>query len=81
MRGARTEALKTPTIPAVASASVRAPLTGLVLIVELTHHGQLLLPQSIAALAAYLTAAALRDRPVYEALRERDERNAATTTI
>jgi CIC family chloride channel protein len=65
----------------VFSASVRAPLTGLVLIAELTHHSQLLLPQAVAALAAYLMAAALRDRPIYEALRERDDRNAATATI
>jgi CIC family chloride channel protein len=65
----------------VFTASVRAPLTGLVLIVELTHHGQLLLPQSIAALGGYLTAAALRDRPIYEALRERDDQRAGTATI
>jgi CIC family chloride channel protein len=74
-------ALATAGMVGVFSASVRAPLTGLVLIVELTHHGQLLLPQSIAALAGYLTAAALRDRPIYEALGERDDRRAATATI
>jgi CIC family chloride channel protein len=74
-------ALATAGMVGVFSASVRAPLTGLVLIVELTHHGQLLLPQSIAALAAYLTAAALRDRPIYEALRERDDQRAGTATI
>ena len=74
-------ALATAGMVGVFSASVRAPLTGLVLIVELTHHGQLLLPQAIAALAGYLTAAALRDRPIYEALRERDDHRAATTTI
>ena len=74
-------ALATAGMVGVFSASVRAPLTGLVLIAELTHHSQLLLPQAVAALAAYLMAAALRDRPIYEALRERDDRNAATTTI
>ena len=74
-------ALATAGMVGVFSASVRAPLTGLVLIAELTHHSQLLLPQAVAALAAYLMAAALRDRPIYEALRERDDRNAATATI
>ena len=74
-------ALATAGMVGVFSASVRAPLTGLVLIVELTHHGQLLLPQSIAALGGYLTAAALRDRPIYEALRERDDQRAGTATI
>jgi chloride channel protein, CIC family len=74
-------ALATAGMVGVFSASVRAPLTGLVLIVELTHSGQLLLPQAIAALGGYLTAAALRDRPIYEALRARDERSAATATI
>ena len=64
-----------------ASASVRAPLTGLVLIVELTHHGQLLLPQAITTLAGYLMAAAMRDRPIYEALRARDARSSAPATI
>jgi CIC family chloride channel protein len=74
-------ALATAGMVGVFSASVRAPLTGLVLVVELTRHGQLLLPQAITALAGYLVAAALRDRPIYEALRERDARNEAPTTI
>ena len=43
-------------------------------LVELTHSGRYLIPQATAALAAYLFAAILRDRPVYEALRERDAR-------
>jgi chloride channel protein, CIC family len=55
-------------------ASVRAPITGLVLLVELTAEGHLLLAQATTALAAYLFAASVRDRPVYEALRERDAR-------
>jgi len=55
-------------------ASVRAPITGLVLLVELTAEGHLLLVQATTALAAYLFAASVRDRPVYEALRERDAR-------
>lgn len=63
--------LATAGMAGVFSASVRAPLTGLLLVVELTHNGHLLLAQATTALAAYLFAAAVRDRPVYEALRER----------
>jgi chloride channel protein, CIC family len=67
--------LATAGMVGVFAASVRAPMTGLVLLVELTHSGRFLIPQATAALAAYLFAAAVRDRPVYEALRERDERH------
>ncbi len=70
--GALGPVLATAGMVGVFSASVRAPLTGLVLVVELTHRGQLLLPQAITAIVAYLLAAGLRDRPIYEALRERD---------
>ena len=66
--------LATAGMVAVFAASVRAPMTGLVLVVELTHSGRYLIPQATAALAAYLFAAILRDRPVYDALRERDAR-------
>ncbi len=66
--------LATAGMAGVFAASIRAPLTGLVLVVELTHAGHLLLAQATTALAAYLFAAAVRDRPVYEALRERDVR-------
>jgi chloride channel protein, CIC family len=64
--------LATAGMAGVFAASIRAPLTGLVLVVELTHQGHLLLAQATAALGAYLFAAAVRERPVYEALRERD---------
>jgi len=70
-------ALATAGMVGVFSASVRAPLTGLVLVVELTHQSHLLLPQAIAAIVAYLVAAGLRDRPIYEALRARDDRRAS----
>lgn len=52
--------------------SVRAPLTGIVLISELTGGYQLLFPICISSLAAYLTAEALRSRPIYDALLEAD---------
>jgi CIC family chloride channel protein len=69
--------LATAGMVGVFAASVRAPMTGLVLLVELTHSGRFLFPQATAALAAYLFAAAIRDTPVYEALRERDQRRDA----
>jgi CIC family chloride channel protein len=54
------------------ASSVRAPLTGIVLILEMTGDYQLLFPLSAACLVAYLMAEMLRDRPVYDALLERD---------
>ncbi|MFI5386377.1 MAG: chloride channel protein, partial [Fimbriimonadales bacterium] len=56
------------------AASVRAPLTGVVLIVEMTAEYGLLYALLVAAFAASLTAEALRDKPIYEALMERDLR-------
>lgn len=51
---------------------VRAPLTGIVLIVEMTGNYALMLPLLIACLTAHAVADVLGDRPVYEALLERD---------
>ena len=52
--------------------SVRAPLTGIVLISELTGGYQLLFPICVTSLAAYLAAEGLHDRPIYDALLEAD---------
>jgi CIC family chloride channel protein len=49
---------------------VRAPLTGIVLITEMTAAFSLLLPMLAACFAAMLIPTLLRDTPVYEALRE-----------
>jgi CIC family chloride channel protein len=54
------------------TAIVRAPLTGIVLIIEMTGAYSVILPLLVACLAAYALADALGDRPVYEALLERD---------
>ena len=51
---------------------VRAPLTGIVLIVEMTSSYEQMLPLLVACFAAYATAEALKDLPIYEALLERD---------
>jgi CIC family chloride channel protein len=48
---------------------VRAPLTGIVLISEMTAAFTLLLPMLGACFAAMLAATLLRDTPIYEALR------------
>jgi len=54
------------------AAIVRAPLTGIVLIVEMTDSYALMLPLIVTCFLAYLTAEALRDEPIYEALLERE---------
>jgi len=59
---------------AVFVGSVRAPLTGIVLISEMTDGYQLLFPVCITALGAYLTAEAMRAAPIYDDLLEADLR-------
>jgi CIC family chloride channel protein len=54
--------------------SVRASLTGIVLISEMTGGYQLLFAICIASLAAYIAAEMMKDRPIYEALLEADLR-------
>ena len=54
------------------TAIVRAPLTGIVLIVEMTNNYNLMLPLLIACFCAYIVADALGDAPIYEALLRRD---------
>ena len=54
------------------AAVVRAPLTGLVLIVEMTGNYALMLPLLVACFCAYVVAEALGSPPIYEALLERD---------
>lgn len=51
---------------------VRAPLTGIVLIVEMTGNYNQMLPLLVASFCAYAVAEALHDLPVYEALLQRD---------
>lgn len=52
-------------------ASVRAPLTGVMLIFEMTAEYRLLYALLLGAFSAYIVAELLRDKPVYEALLER----------
>src|SRR3954470_19367821 len=53
------------------TAIVRAPLTGIVLMIELTGKYDFMLPLLVCCLVAYGVAEALRNTPIYEALRER----------
>lgn len=54
------------------AAIVRAPLTGVVLILEMTGNYWQLLPLMTACFCAYLVAEHLQDIPIYERLLERD---------
>lgn len=75
--------LALPNVPSVAACAVagmcalfsgvvRAPLTGVILIAEMTGSYDMLLPLLAAAFAAYAVAEGLRDVPIYEALLQRD---------
>jgi CIC family chloride channel protein len=54
------------------AAVVRAPLTGIVLIIEMTGNYAQMLPLIVACFCAYAVAEGMGDRPIYEALLERD---------
>lgn len=53
------------------SASIRAPLTGLVLMLELTGNYGFMLPSLVACLSAHLLAEEFGDLPMYHALRKK----------
>ena len=54
------------------TAIVRAPLTGIVLILEMTGNYQQMLPLLVSCFAAYAVAEFFKELPIYEALLERD---------
>lgn len=56
---------------ALFTAIVRAPLTGIVLLIEMTGSLTLVLPMVAVAFAAHATATLLGDEPIYEALGRR----------
>ena len=66
---------------ALFSASVRAPLTGIVLTVEMTGRGDLTLGLLGTSLMAMLVAMLLKSEPIYETLKRRmlEEQAAAPT--
>lgn len=53
------------------TAIVRAPLTGIILIFEMTGSVQQLLSLSVVSIAAYIVATLLKSKPIYESLLER----------
>jgi CIC family chloride channel protein len=63
------------------TAIVRAPLTGIALIVEMTGNYQQMLPLLISCFCAYVVAEWMKDLPIYEALLERDLIRDSTHTI
>jgi CIC family chloride channel protein len=54
------------------TAIVRAPLTGILLITEMTGSYEQMLPLLVASFCAYAVGEVLRDMPIYEALLQRD---------
>lgn len=56
---------------ALLTASVRSPVTAIVLMIEMTESYALAMPLLLASLAAYLVADELGDAPIYDALLER----------
>ncbi len=54
------------------TAIVRAPLTGIMLIVEMTGNYNQILPLLVACFCAYAAAELIKDLPIYEALLQRD---------
>jgi CIC family chloride channel protein len=55
------------------AAVVRAPITGVVLIAEMTATTSLLVPMVLASMAASAVCLTLRSAPIYDSLRERTE--------
>jgi CIC family chloride channel protein len=60
-------------------AIVRAPLTGIVLIIEMTNTYEQIIPLLVACFSASAVADALGDMPIYEALLARDVHRDTTT--
>jgi len=58
---------------------VRAPLTGIVLVTEMTGNVTMLLPMLSACFAAMLFTTLLRNPPIYDSLRERTMQNASAS--
>ncbi len=52
------------------TAIVRAPITGIVLLIEMTGSFSQLLPLTVVSMMAYLTAEAVKSTPIYDALLE-----------
>ena len=58
---------------------VQAPVTGIVLVIEMTASFTMLLPMLAAGAVAMLLPVLLRNTPIYDALRERAARHTPTS--
>ena len=63
------------------TAIVRAPLTGIMLILEMTGNYSQMLPLLVSCFCAYAVAEGLKDTPIYEALLERDLRKGGDAAL
>jgi CIC family chloride channel protein len=70
----RVDAFAVIGMAAIFTGTVRAPLTGIILIVEMTSNYEQMLSLCVACFAANLTSEFLRSTPIYEALLEDDIR-------
>ncbi len=71
----RPEAFAVVGMSAFFAGAVRAPLTGLVLVIEMTGSSTLLLPLLAGCFGAMLVAETFREPPIYEALKQRAARS------
>jgi len=63
------------------TAIVRAPLTGIMLIVEMTGNYAQMLPLLLSCFCAYAVAESLKELPIYETLLERDLRRGGVSHL
>ncbi len=63
------------------TAIVRAPLTGIMLIIEMTGNYSQMLPLLVSCFCAYAVAEGLKDLPIYEALLTRDLGRSGVPTL
>ena len=63
------------------TAVVRAPLTGIVLVVEMTATTTLLVPLLAACFAAAATATLVKSEPIYDTLRARPPARASKAAV
>ena len=73
---ARPEAFAVVGMGAFFAGVVRAPLTGIVLVIEMTGSSTLLMPLLSGCFGSMLVAETFRERPIYSALRDRAAKSA-----
>ncbi len=63
------------------TAIVRAPLTGIMLIIEMTGNYSQMLPLLVSCFCAYIVAEGFKNLPIYESLLERDLQKGGTENL